>query len=515
MPYCPNPDCPYRKRFGESAEFRSEIITCSDCGASLSEKDILGPAPKAAKKRIMFALTDMNKRILWTVILVAFWHILSHLSLPGIDYDVLSQKGLAVERALSRFTIFSLGLIPYVGAYVLVEMLALFIQPLKRWRQEGNYEGRARLVTAARWTTLLIAIFHGNALLTSMASMADGQMFIDKSLGFRALLLLTLVTGTFLTVLIADLISSKGIGHGVSILFLTYDISSLPRTVSRLFTLAKEDSIVTQFVAPLVMLIGFIILIIMVEKIVRRIPMRNGDGEAIIVPIKLTTAGNVPADWAGWFVGIPMIILAAYPPEMQSGQHVLQWMVNTMAAGSSVRTLVYGIFIVLFYYVFTAFFHNPKKIARFVSGQAENGSSSSDSVLAMDRSLEGMALIGSLYLFLLASAQDALWKWSGVPLLIDGLTLLLVVCIALDVMNEVTLRWQADSLVKIAELHEPWKAGMLQSLLQEKSIPCVIRGYHHRALLYFFGPYIEMTVFVSSEHAEAAQVIVQQRLRLA
>ena len=82
-------------------------------------------------------------------------------------------------------------------------------------------------------------------------------------------------------------------------------------------------------------------------------------------------------------------------------------------------------------------------------------------------------------------------------------------------MNEVSLRWRSDDLVKIAELHEPWKAGMLQSLLQEKSIPCVIRGYHHRALLYFFGPYIEMTVFVPSEHAEAAQVIVQQRLRLA
>ena len=514
MPYCPNPECPYRKRFGESAEYRKEIATCSDCDSPLSDEDVLGSVPKAPKKSVSFTLTDLHKRILWTVILVAFWSVLQHLSLPGIDYDYLSQKGVAVERASFRFTVFSLGLIPYVGAYVLVEMLALFIQPLKRWRREGTYEGRVRLVKTARWMTLLIAIYHGNSLLTSMAGMEEGRLFTDTGAGFRALLLLTLVAGVFLTVWIADLISSKGIGHGVSILFVTYGISSLPRKVTRLITVAKDDSIAAQLVAPLVILAGLIAFIIVVEKLVRRIPMRASDGATILVPIKLTTAGTIPADWAGWIVSVPLLILASYPPEEQSGQHLLQWVVNATAAGSFGRTLIYGICLILFYYVFTAFFHNPKKIAGFFGGHTGNGILSSKSILTMNHSLEGMALIGSLYLFVLASAQDALWHWLGLPLLMDGLTLLVVVCIALDVVNEIALRWQTDGLVKVAELHEPWKAGMLQSLLQEKSIPCVIRGYHHRALLYFFGPYIEMSAYVPNEHVDAAQEIVEQRLRL-
>jgi hypothetical protein len=90
----------------------------------------------------------------------------------------------------------------------------------------------------------------------------------------------------------------------------------------------------------------------------------------------------------------------------------------------------------------------------------------------------------------------------------DGLTALLVVCITLDLVNEARLRWRTGSLVKIAEYQEPWKAGLMQNVLEGKNIPSVIRGYHHRALLYFFGPYIELSLYVPRQQAEDAQEIL-------
>jgi hypothetical protein len=86
----------------------------------------------------------------------------------------------------------------------------------------------------------------------------------------------------------------------------------------------------------------------------------------------------------------------------------------------------------------------------------------------------------------------------------DGVKLIVMVCIALDLVNEVSMRWKSRNLINVAEFQEPWKAGLLKSILQQNKIPCVIRGYYHRSLMYFFGPFVEMSIFVPAEKAKAA-----------
>lgn len=507
MPYCPNPECPFRKRFGESAEYRSEISTCSDCGASLSEKDILGPVQQ--KEKSSFTLTETHKRILWTIMLVVFWRILSHLSLPGIDYDFLSRKGAGTEQLRLRFSIFSLGLLPYVSAYILIEMLSLFVQPLKRWRQEGTYEKRAHLVRAARWMTLIIALYHGNALLTSMAGMAGGQFFIDKSTGFHAVLLLTLVTGTFLTVWIADLISSKGIGHGVSILIITAYLSNIPRNIEKMIMGSDGIRSYGHFGLWLIAMLGLVVLMIYMERSKRNVPIRFADGVRGIIPLKFTTAGTEPASWANSTLALPFVVLSYIGIISGSDGTVPQWFAQNFFPGSLVRSLIYAVLVIMYYYVFTAFFYDRKEISRFLSIRGASAEAPfDDKGKTLDRSLERMALIGSFYLIGLSFAHEGFWKWLGVPPILEGLNLLIVVCVSFDLISEISLRWRSKGLVEIAEFHETWKAGMLQSLLQVKGVPSVIRGYHHRALLYFFGPYIEMSLLVPREQAEAAQAIL-------
>lgn len=508
MPYCPNPECQYRRRFGESAEFNLGITTCSDCGAQLSDEDVLGTTPKKP-----FTLTDVHKRVLWTLLLLGFWRVLQHLSLPGINYDVLSQMP---ERLSMRFSIFSLGLIPYVSAYVLVELLALFLQPLKRWRQEGGYEGRARLVRTARLATLILAIVHAGSLVSTMGRVATGQALIDSVPGFRLLLVLTLVAGTFLMIWIADMISAKGVGHGISILFLASTVGAFPHDVAKMLGTYQGENKFIYFIVPLLALIGLIILIVYMEKTTKQVPVKYADGLDAAVPLKLTTAGTVPSGWANTILAIPAIILTAYDVGEQSHHGILQWWAGNFYPGATGRAIAYSILVIVLYYVFTAFFYNPKSIAGFLKEKsAVFKTLFDDGGSAVDRGLERMALIGSLYLILLTFSLDLVWRLCGIhEFTPDGIELIVTVCIALDLISEVRFRWNAEHLVKVAEFQEPWKAGLLRSLLHRHNIPSVTRGYYHRALLYFFGPYIEISTYVPHEQENAANEVMREHLQL-
>jgi hypothetical protein len=126
------------------------------------------------------------------------------------------------------------------------------------------------------------------------------------------------------------------------------------------------------------------------------------------------------------------------------------------------------------------------------------------------RGLEGMALIGGLYLVLVPLSLQLIWwllETDVTP--VKGVSLIVAVCITLDLTGELLFRWRSDSLVRIAEFHEPWKAGLLRSLLEKEKVPCIVRGYYHRSLLYLFGPYIEMPVFVARSNENAARDVMR------
>lgn len=504
MPYCPNPECPFRKRLGESAEFRAEIPLCSDCGATLVEQDVLGPV---RKDRMPFVLKDVHKRILWTLALVGIFRILSHLSLPGIDFNALSRLGVDSSSIPSfRISVLSLGLMPYISAYVLVEILALLVQPLKRWRHQEGAQGRAKLVRTARFATLVIAIFHGYFLVTSMGRMAGGDIFINDGPGFRLLLVLTLVAGTFLLVWIADMISAKGIGHGVSLLIFTAYAAGGLHAVQSLFMVYEGENKLRYFGLPFLVLFGLIALIAFMERSANRTAVVFRDGGRGFVPFKLTSAGIVPASWASQALVLVMTILSYMNINWQ-------WVIEGLFPGARVHTIAHLILVVFFYFLFTAFFHDPRGVARFLADRgAAPETPFSGSGRSLDRGLEGMALIGSVYLIALSLSQDVFWSWLGITQIIGGIALIVIVCVVLDILNELKLRFRADGLVKIAEFQEPWKAGLAQSLLSDRSIPSFVRGYYHRALLYFFGPYIEMSVYVPTEHSEAAYALVREHV---
>ncbi len=209
MSYCPNPECPFRKRHGESAEYNQGTATCSDCGTALVPDDPLG---KTVKQKKEFKMRDLYKRLLWTLALLGFWGILRHFPLPGIDNEFMMGWGGLTEKLGLPVSLFSLGLMPYITACVAVEVAALLAQPFKQWRSRDGELGRARLRRAAIYLTVVIGVFHGWSLVWGLGDMAGGQALVDNGTAFKSLLVLTLVAAMFLLIWIADQISARGCG---------------------------------------------------------------------------------------------------------------------------------------------------------------------------------------------------------------------------------------------------------------------------------------------------------------
>jgi preprotein translocase subunit SecY len=173
MAYCPNPDCPHRKEMGYPAEFREGITHCSDCGSLLSEEvnemeDLQKPSPK-------ITLTDLHKRILYTIGFVIIYRVLLLIPLPGINLEALNRffsdvqfsqlvRFFGSEPSLERFSVFALGILPYAIAYMIIEILSVFVQPLKTWRSEG-YQGRIKIKRVALFIPCYLRGYYHRALL--------------------------------------------------------------------------------------------------------------------------------------------------------------------------------------------------------------------------------------------------------------------------------------------------------------------------------------------------------------
>ncbi len=507
MPYCPNPDCRFRKRFGEAAEYNPGSVTCSDCDTPLVAADLLG---KVVKEKKQFKMRDIYMRLLWTCGLLGFWNVLRHFPLPGMNSEALGQN------AGFHISLFSLGLLPYITAYVLVEIVALFLQPFKGWRTAEGGSGRARLAGTARYLALVLGAVHGGLIVRNIENMANGQALVDNGFAFKSVLVLTLVAAMFLTIWLADQVSARGCGHGISLIFLADIVGGIPHNAEQVLKHFKGALASSQVLMPVLTVIGLLALIAYVEKSVRYVPIRYSDGTEVSFSIKLTTAGTTPVWWASSLLSLPLAFLPMNVSYTPTSYPTAFWITTNFYPGTAFYTAANAILVIFLYFLFTALFYNPREIMKYLRERA--ASPVSDRVNkrgSLDRSLESMALVGSLYLVLLLSLPAVIGKLLEEPrVLPKGISMIIAVCVALDLAAEMRLRWRSEKCVAFAEFHEPWKASLFRSLLEKEGVSCVVRGFYHRALLYLFGPYIEMTVYVAADKEDIARNIERRYMNV-
>lgn len=432
--------------------------------------------------------------------------------LPGLEGEGLMRWAALAGNLGLRVSLFSLGLMPYITACVIVEVAALLVPPFKQWRSKGGAPGRARLTRAAIFLTVVIGIVHGRALVWQLGSMADGHVLVDNGTAFKSLLVLTLVAAMFFIIWIAGQISTRGCGHGISLILLSGMVGGIPHDFVNALHLYKKALSSPQFIMPMVALAGAIMLIVYIERSTRQVPIRYADGTETTFPIKLTTAGTTPVSWAYSLLVIPILFVPFNVAINAATRPVSAWITGHLYQGSPVHTAASAILIFVLYFVFSALFHNPREMLDYL--RERNASVLPDETEGkrdIYRGLEGMAFIGSLYLVLVFLSLQVIWwllQTEVTP--VNGVSLIVAVCIALDLTGELLFRWRSDSLVRIAEFHEPWKAGLLRSLLEKEKVPCIVRGYYHRSLLYLFGPYIEMPVLVAGSNENAARDVMRK-----
>ncbi len=457
-----------------------------------------------------FALTDFQKKFLYTIGFVLITRVFFLIPAPGIDLHPLWETAGEAGRQLSfstlhRFSVIALSIMPYLSAYMVVEILSLVISPLKSLRKDG-YFGRTRLKRIALFTTFPFALLAGFGTAVGWENMrgAAGEVIaLSPGWPFRILIALTLTAGTFITVWIAELITTKGIGHGVSILLLAEFAENILLEFLQGTPLLYELGALGYLLILAAIVVGLIALILLMEKGCRRISVKYCDGVEAFVPLKFTSAGITPVYWASLLISLPISILGLIDFER------LQEMHSILRPGGAIYYMVYAIVIIFFYYLFTALFYSPKKIETIL----RNSKVSIVSPLReleesfFNRRFKAMIAIAASYLLCLVFIAPYILS-RFFRLYLGGIGLITAVTIMLDLMEEVRLRKKGINLVKVAELHDVPMAGLLKSLFEQKGLPCFLRGYYHRALLYFFGPYIEISILVPEDKAADARELV-------
>jgi preprotein translocase subunit SecY len=497
VPFCTNPECPYRKRAGKPAEYVKGDTECSDCGSPLSGKIIESIDSQEHPQN------DFFKRVLYTIAIIIIWKIIALVPAPGINteafQDLLSRHRTVPATASTSISVFALGLVPYITAYVIIEILSLFLSPLKSWRKKG-YPGRKRLKTVALVATIFLAFFQGYNLALGLEGMSQGELVRTPGLGFRLMMALTLTAGTFMTVFIAELITKRGIGHGISVILLTGIGAKWFLNVNRI---SQHYASFGIFLILAIITIAFITLIVLFERSQRKLPVIYNDGLEAYLPLKLTTAGIVPAGWA-----INLLVLLA----TVFGFIAFPWaqdIARQLLPGGLVHSIALFITIFFFYYLFTALFYNPGKIFTLLKDRnAELVFTKDNKQESIYRSLKIMACIGALYLCGIVLLPDIILSVFG--FYVGGIGFIIAVAVVLDLVEEVSKRKKGKSLIKIAEVHDIPVAGLLKSVLEQRGMTCHLRGYYHRALLYFFGPYLEISVLVPEGKVTVAEELIKQ-----
>jgi preprotein translocase subunit SecY len=505
MPFCPNPECPYLKKTKQPAEFGEGVTVCSDCGSPLAPNAI-SPEKKIEVNKPL--LSDLQRRLLYTLGMLALWRALSHIAVPGIDFEGLDKflfSGAVVSLfGFGNLSVFALGLMPYISAYIIVEVLALFVKPLKSWRQ-GGYHGREKLRKAALMLALVLAAVQSYAIYHGLGGLVGGQFIIHSGIMSPLIFCLTLIAGTFITIWIAEMITIKGIGQGISVLIFAGISAQFITSVSSVSKIPGGPSLFEEIFFYLIILAIAVAIIVFMERSRKNIPVQFDDTKKGFLSFKLTTAGVVPAEWALSFILLPATLAGFIDnPELRK-------IAMTLSSGGVVYSILLFVFIIIFYFLFTASFYNPRKIVDCLTtrGAQVTVPSGRSAESYINYNLGIMACAGALYLFLLTVLPDILFRHLGIVPLAGGISLIIAGAVGLDLIQEIRAR-RSGSLLKIAEIHDLPKAGVIKSLLEQQGIQCHLQGYYHRALLYFFGPYIEISVMVPVDLARDAAGLISK-----
>ena len=418
---------------------------------------------------------DLKRRLWFLLLALVVFRIGTHIPVPGIDPDrltelfkqqsggVLGLFNLFSGGALSRFSVLALGIMPYISASIIMQLLTVVVPQLEAIKKEGE-AGRRKITQYTRWFTLALATFQAFGI--SVALEAQQGLVIDPGLMFRFTAAVSLVTGTMFLMWLGEQITERGLGNGISILIFAGIASGLPGAVAGMGELVRTGSM-SPFVALIIVALVVLVtaFVVFVERGQRRITInyakrqvgnRVYGGQSSYLPLKLNMSGVIPPIFASSIILFPATA-AQWFTSGDSENAVVRFIKDlaaTLSPGQPVYIALYAIAIVFFCFFYTALVFNSretadnlKKSGAFVPGIRPG----EQTAKYVDKILMRLTLAGAIYITAVCLLPEFLVLRWNVPFYFGGTSLLIIVVVTMDFMAQVQaylMSHQYESLLK-------------------------------------------------------------------
>jgi preprotein translocase subunit SecY len=416
-----------------------------------------------------FQGNDLSKRIFYTLFILVIYRFCTYVPIPGIDPDSLKNLISGNERSLlgmfnvfaggavQRMAILTLGIMPYISASIIIQLLTGVTEYFKNLKSQGEY-GRKKITQYTRYGTVLLALVQGYGVSVSLEN--SQGIVLDPGMYFRFVTTVTLVTGTILIMWLGEQITARGVGNGISLIIFSGIVAEIPRALASTFELGRTGAISSvAILSILVLLLVAIYFIVYVERAQRRIliqyPKRQmGNkmygGESSYLPLKVNTAGVIPAIFASALLLLP-VTLSNFSTSSNS---MILSITSMLGQGKPLYMIFYASGIVFFSFFYTSIIFNPvetsdnlKKNGGFVPG-IRPGDKTSEFIQNL---LTKLTVIGSSYLVIICLLPEVLISKYPIPFYLGGTSLLIVAVVAMDTITQVQTRLmsaQYASLIK-------------------------------------------------------------------
>ena len=406
----------------------------------------------------IFKIPELKKRILFTFALLIVYRIGVHVPTPGIDRialaaffketagTLLGLFDMFSGGALERLSVFALGIMPYISASIILQLLTVTIPHLERLSKEGE-QGRKKITQYTRYGTVLLSVIQGFGIsvgLESMTSPGGAPVVIHPGWGFKMMTVLTLTAGTAFIMWLGEQITEHGIGNGISLIIFAGIVCRMPAAIGNTFRLLSTgDMGIFAVIILTLMMVGVVAFIIYMEQGQRRIPVQYAKrvvgrkmygGQSTHIPLKVNTSGVIPPIFASSIIMFPATLASFVTiPWMKQ-------MADAMRPGNLMYELLYVGFIFFFCYFYTAVTFNPEDVADNMKKQGgyipgiRPGKRTADYI---DRVLTRITLGGAIYVSAVCVLPSLLMTKFNVPFYFGGTALLIVVGVAIDTVAQI------------------------------------------------------------------------------
>jgi len=437
----------------------------------------------------MGRMTELRNRLLFVLFALAVFRLGTFIPVPGVNPAALlqlmdQQRGTIIDMfnmfsggALGRFSIFALGIMPYISAAIIMQLMSHAIPQLQQLRKEGE-AGRRKITQYTRYFTVVLALFQSFGVAAALQTQSAGAglpVVIISGPGFLFSAVVTLTAGTVFLMWLGEQVTERGIGNGISIIIFAGIVAGLPAAIGGTLELARTGELSEISVLFLLILaIGVTAFVVFVERGQRRITVnyaqRQGrraySNQSTHLPLKVNMSGVIPAIFASSLVLFPATISTWFG---QAGQASwLQEVAQQLTPGSPVYLLLFGGLIVFFCFFYTAIVFNSretadnlKKSGAFIPG-IRPGRQTAEYI---DYVLTRLTAVGAAYLLGVCLFPEFLRMRWNVPFYLGGTSLLIIVVVTMDFMAQMQahlMSHQYDSLLKKANLKGYGRSGVVR-----------------------------------------------------